>query len=377
MASAPSGEGGPGNTIRAGGSRPTVRNPFQRADFRLSPRNARCGAVRRRKEVKTTSEDVRRYNPVKHSEPAKPGSRLAGYNVLAQIGRGAASVIYLVQDPKSKQIWALKHVEKNGPKDVRFIEQAEQEAAVSSRLDHPVIRRITKVSKNRSLTGVKELFMLMEYVDGVSIDKHPPETFEKSVDIFRQVARGLAHMHARGFVHADMKPNNVVICDDGSVKVIDLGQSCAIGAVKERIQGTPDYIAPEQVHLRAITPKTDIYNLGATMYWVLTKRHIPTAIPKGDSLIGSLDDHMIEKPKPIQELNARVPDMLAELIMQSVAIDPDLRPPDMDWVADRLDLIYGKIVAERKLREGQKNPDSGDSIRAASPDGPGALEQGA
>jgi len=298
--------------------------------------------------------------------------------VLAQIGRGAASVIYLVQDPKSKQIWALKHVVKNGPKDQRFLEQAEQEGAVSARLDHPVIRRIVKITRSRSLTGVKELYMLMEYVDGVSVDKHPPETFEESVDIFRQVARGLAHMHAKGFVHADMKPNNVVICDDGSVKVIDLGQSCAIGAVKERIQGTPDYIAPEQVHLRAITPKTDIYNLGATMYWVLTRQNIPTAIPKGDSLVNSLDDHLIEKPKPIKELNPRVPDMLADLIMQSVAIDPDQRPPDMDWVADRLDLIYGKAVADRKLREGKKNGDAATARIEDAAQKPGdALGQGA
>ena len=69
-----------------------------------------------------------------------------------------------------------------------------------------------------------------------------------------------------------------MVSPDGVVKIIDLGQSCAIGTVKPRIQGTPDYIAPEQVHRRAITPKTDIYNPGATMYAVLTGERVPTAL---------------------------------------------------------------------------------------------------
>ena len=155
----------------------------------------------------------------------------------------------------------------------------------------------------------------------------------------------LAHMHSRGFVHADMKPHNIVLRDDGSVKIIDLGQSCAVGTVKPRIQGTPDYIAPEQVHLRPITPKTDIYNLGATMYWTLTGAHIPTALPKHDSLVGSLDDHLIEKPKPIRELRPDLPEMLADVIMHSVEVESDRRPASMDAVADRLELIAGKLRA--------------------------------
>lgn len=288
---------------------------------------------------------------MKDVQSAKPGTRLAGYNVLAEIGRGAASIIYLVQDPKTKQIWALKHVEKSGPKDQRFLDQAEAEAKVSERLDHPALRKVVRCIKGRAIINVKELFLVMEYVDGISIERRPPETILQAVDIFRQVARGLAHMHSRGYVHADMKPNNVVLCEDGSVKVIDLGQSCPVGTVKERIQGTPDYIAPEQVHLRPITERTDVYNLGATMYWALTRQHIPTAIPKGDSsLLGALDDALIEKPKPIRELAPAVPEMLADLIMQSVEVDADDRPASMDLVAERLELIHAKLVADRRAR---------------------------
>ncbi|MBL0922721.1 MAG: serine/threonine protein kinase [Phycisphaerales bacterium] len=299
---------------------------------------------------------------MKQAEAAKPGTKLAGYSVLAEIGRGAASVIYLVQDPKTKQIWALKHVVRETPKDQRFIDQAEQEAMIGAKIGHPALRHIEKCIKTRSLMTVKELFLVMEYVDGVSLESHRPKTLVQAVDVFRQVARGLAHMHGRGFVHADMKPHNIVLRDDGSVKIIDLGQSCAVGTVKPRIQGTPDYIAPEQVHLRPITPKTDIYNLGATMYWTLTGAHIPTALPKHDSLVGSLDDHLIEKPKPVRDLRPDLPEMLAEVIMHSVEVDSERRPASMDLIADRLDLVFAKLrsAGSRRGPDDDGDPRSGN-----------------
>src|SRR5690606_18280033 len=159
----------------------------------------------------------------------------------------------------------------------------------------------------QKLISIKELFLVMEYVDGVSVELHPPTTFEQALDIFVQTAKGLADIHKAGFVHADMKTNNIVSCEDGTVQISDLGQACSIGTVKERIQGTPDYIAPEQVHRREITPKTDIYNFGATMYWVLTQQHIPTAMSsKSDSLVQGIEDSRIERPTPAIELNPRV-----------------------------------------------------------------------
>jgi serine/threonine protein kinase len=290
------------------------------------------------------------------SEPVtekKVGDLIEGYRILKEVGRGAASIIYLVQDPKTKQIWALKHVEKTEPKDQRFLDQAESEYKIASEMDHPSIRKIVRlIKKKTNLMQTKELFLVMEFVDGISEDRQQPRTFEKATDIFEQVAQALAHMHARGYVHADMKPNNIMVLE-GVAKIIDLGQSCKIGTVKERIQGTPDYIAPEQVHRRAIIPKTDIYNLGATMYWTLTRKHIPTALAKEDSLMGSLDDSMIPRPKPAIELNPRIHPRLNELVMQCVEIDPDKRPDSMEWVADRLNLIQGILRAKSHAGAGE------------------------
>ncbi|MEN0020811.1 MAG: lipopolysaccharide core heptose(II) kinase RfaY, partial [Planctomycetota bacterium] len=186
----------------------------------------------------------------------KKGDVIDGFRVMAEIGRGAASVIYLAQEQRTKQVWALKHVEKNSDKDQRFLDQAEIEYKVANDVSHPVIRTIKKLIKKRSFLEVRELFLVMEFVDGVSLDRQPPKTFEDACSVFHKVAEGLAAMHAHGFVHADMKPNNIVVDDQGNTKVIDLGQSCKIGTVKPRIQGTPDYIAPEQVKRRAITPRT-------------------------------------------------------------------------------------------------------------------------
>lgn len=279
------------------------------------------------------------------------GDVIEGHRILSEIGRGAASIIYLAQDQKTKQIWALKHVQRLTEKDQRFLDQAEIEHKVAQSLDHPAIRKIPRLIKKGTLLRTKELFLVMELVDGMSMDRHPPATFESAIDIFHQVAQGLGHMHERGYIHADMKPNNIVVSDESRAKVIDLGQSCKAGTIKPRIQGTPDYIAPEQVHRRAITERTDVYNFGATMYWVMTRKNIPTALGRGDSLVGSKDDNLIEKPVRTLEINPRVPPMLDELIMRCVEVDAERRPASMREVADRLELILGKLRAERALRQ--------------------------
>lgn len=275
-----------------------------------------------------------------------------GYRVIKELGRGAASVIYAVQDPKNKQVWALKHVEKDDEKSVRFLEQAEQEYQIAAKVGSDKVRKIEKIIRKKEslLGGVNDLYLVMELVDGSSCERHPPQTFEDALEVFEQVAEGLAAMHAKGFVHADMKPNNIIVDDKNRVKIIDLGQSCKIGTIKQRIQGTPDYIAPEQVHRRAITPKTDVYNLGASLYWILTRSFIPTALSKGDSLLGSVDDALLARPRRPSEINRNVPEALDQLIMQCVEVDPDRRP-SMEQVHDKINFLRSRLLAEASLRK--------------------------
>ena len=268
--------------------------------------------------------------------------QIAGYRVLAKIGTGAASELYAVQDPKTKQVWALKHVLKTNEKDQRFVDQVQTEYTVGSKLDHHHVRKVSRLVKHRKRFKVTSVTLIMELIDAMTLDQRLPQSHAEAVRIFHQVAQGLAHMHARGFAHADIKPNNILVSEEGQVKIIDLGQGCVLSTVKKRIQGTPGYMAPEQAHRQAITEKTDIYNLGATMYWVLVGEVIPTALPpKEDSAIysGALDADFVKPPVPPHEKDSGIHPLLSRQILDCVRVQPDDRPESMAVVANRLELI--------------------------------------
>ncbi len=264
--------------------------------------------------------------------------QLLNYEVLERLGEGARSVIYAVSDPETKQVYALKHVVRTEQKDIRFIEQMETEFEISKQFTHPNLRRSYELKINKSLfLKVNEAFLLMELVDGKPLDVRPPRSVIETVDVFIQAAQALRALHQMGYAHCDLKPNNILKNDKGFVKVIDFGQGCRIGTVKERIQGTPDYIAPEQVSRKPISAQTDVFNLGATLYWCLTGSNIPTLYTvnrKGDNSF--LLDQTMQTPT---DLNPRVPLGLSNLVMECVATSPKKRPADMEQVLNRLELI--------------------------------------
>jgi serine/threonine-protein kinase len=179
----------------------------------------------------------------------------------------------------------------------------------------------------------------MEFIDAASLDQQLPRTYADVAQVFMQVGEALSHMHERGFVHADLKPTNILISEKGEVKVIDLGQACHIGTVKKRIQGTPGYMAPEQARREAIDERTDIFNFGATLYWVLVRDVIPTMMPPshGDhAVLQKVDEANVEAPIPPHKTNPRVPKLLSELVIDCVAFDRDNRPASMQDVLNRL-----------------------------------------
>ena len=252
-----------------------------------------------------------------------------GYPILSLIGEGAFSKIYAAKDPKSRQLLALKHVVINDPKkDERWVEQMESETRIANALDHPVLRKVLNFKRQRRWLKSLGAVMLMEFVDGRTLDVIKPDV-QETIRIFIHLAQGLQHMEKQGFVHCDMKPINVLVTSNGDVKIIDLGQACEIGTIKKRIQGTPGYMAPEQAHRREITPATDVYNLGATMYWVLCGRVIPTALPpRGQSsglTTGAVEERFLKPPVPADEVNPEVPNIVAKTIQESVAPLPEER----------------------------------------------------
>jgi serine/threonine-protein kinase len=262
-------------------------------------------------------------------------NEIFGYKVVDKVGEGAASVVYAVMDPKSKQVMALKHVIRRNDKDQRFIEQMEQEHKVGSKLDHVNVRAIHKLLKNKPLFGpAKDVALIMELVDAATLDGNRRPGAAEIAGYFAQAARGLAHMHERGFVHADMKPSNMMVREDGVVKIIDLGQACAVGVKKERVQGTPGYIAPEQAFRETITPLTDVYNFGMTLHWVLTRREAPSAMPSGTTT--AISPLSIKMPRPPHEADGRIPPSLGEIVMACIQVAPEDRAPSMAALAERL-----------------------------------------
>jgi serine/threonine-protein kinase len=263
--------------------------------------------------------------------------KLLNYEVIGRLGEGARSTIYEVMDPLTRQMFALKHVIREDTKDIRFIEQMENEFAISRQFNHPNLRRSFELKIVKSmLLKVNEAFLVMELFNGKALDVYLPAGLVDIVDTFIQASQGLKAMHVMGYVHCDIKPNNILRNDGGVVKVIDFGQSAKIGTVKERIQGTPDFIAPEQVTRRPVSVQTDIFNLGATLYWALTSKHIPTAYTvnkKGENSF--LLDTRIDTP---QDLNPRIPSPLSNLVMECIATKAQKRPAEMDQVITRLEL---------------------------------------
>lgn len=282
--------------------------------------------------------------------PAMPES-VYDYDVIDFIGEGAGSIIYAVSHRDSKQIYALKHVIRKTDKHARFIEQLENEFEVGRVVNHPFVRRIVDMKSTKSmLRKTTEAALVMELFDGVPLDLQQRPTLRPLVRCFIDTAKALQALHHTGYVHCDLKPNNILLSPDNETKVIDLGQACKVGTAKARIQGTPDYIAPEQVRCEPVTQRTDVYNFGATMYWCLTGRKIATlfTLKKGDNSF-LCDDAM---PSP-SDIDDKIPHPLSSLVMDCVHTKVAKRPGEMGELVARLETIEHGIsrqsIADRKL----------------------------
>ncbi|MBI5725421.1 MAG: serine/threonine protein kinase [Planctomycetes bacterium] len=269
---------------------------------------------------------------------------IPGYETLQFLGNGARSAIWQARDRKTGKLCALKHVTKRPGEDNRFLEQAINEYEIATKLNHPAIRQIYELQKVKRWFRLAEILMVMEYCEGTSVQDKRSESVEENCRIFAEVSRAIAHMGQTGFVHSDMKPNNIIVAANGAVKIIDLGQSCPVGTVKQRIQGTPDFIAPEQVERRPLDGRTDVFNFGATLYWALTGKHIPTVLP---SRADTLSAGTVKAVIPPDKLNPNVPPQLSKLVMDCIEYLPASRP-QMSEVASKLTMIMRKPAAAAK-----------------------------
>jgi serine/threonine-protein kinase len=304
---------------------------------------------------------------------------VSGYTVYERLGTGARSTIWLVSEHRTGKLYALKRVVRRATDDDRFLNQAINDYDISSRLNHENLRQSYDIRRLRRLFQLRELHVVMEYVEGRSLEEIGPLGIHGLIGIFRSVAQGLDALHHAGYVHTDIKPNNVIIGDHGVVKIIDFGQSCPIGHIKGRIQGTPDYIAPEQVEKGIpLDQRTDVFNLGATLYWAVTGKNYPTVMPSKKRKTG-IDLMGPRQAQPPEELNPNIPPALSRLVLDCCHNNPKDRPQNMSEVIRRLEVVQHILDKNEATLIGpatKKGSDTKDSVNSV-PDSSSSDDQAA
>jgi len=183
---------------------------------------------------------------------------IPNYRVVEKLGEGAQSQLYRARCMPTGKDYTVKIVKVAKPEDARVVELLKAEHFIGSNVDHPVIRKVYELRYIRQRLRVRGAYLIMEYVNGLPMsDKAFQRPLKDILAFFIEIAEGLNAMHLAGWVHADIKPNNILLTDKKSVKIIDFGQSCKLGHKKDRVQGTPDYIAPEQVRRLPLDRRTD------------------------------------------------------------------------------------------------------------------------
>jgi hypothetical protein len=205
----------------------------------------------------------------------RPKNAIEGYRLLERIGAGAMGSVYRADHLKLQVPVALKVLNPSLSSSRTQIERLKREAQLAARLSHPNVVRSLDVGESNGFH-----YLAMEFVEGRSVrdriqEGRIPE--KEALAIVRQVASGLAHAHARGVVHRDVKPGNILITPDGVVKLADFGLARGQGPSDLTLEhasiGTPQYVAPEQMRRGSdATARSDLFSLGATLYHMVTGR---------------------------------------------------------------------------------------------------------
>jgi serine/threonine protein kinase len=270
--------------------------------------------------------------------------KIGKFQVVDRLGTGAHSSILQVRRSADGKTYALKVVPVDEPDDQKYLEQAQHEHRVSQLLDHPHLIKVYAFETVRDwLFRVKKAHLLIEYVNGKTLDTCPRIPMPQLVQVFKAVADALVHLHRRQVYHADLKPNNIMLSRAGAVKVIDYGLAWIKGEGKDRVQGTPEYMAPEQGRKKIVNERTDFFNFGATMYRMLTWRLPPSTVPQEGEL--SLDDKTYSRLlKPVDSFAPDAPKALCDLIHRCMAFKAINRPERASDIQTELAAIVEELV---------------------------------
>ena len=288
-----------------------------------------------------------------------------GYQVLSSLGSGGMGAVYEAQQLSLHRRVALKFLPAECIQDPVWLARFQREARTASALNHPNICTIYDTGESAGRP-----FLSMELVEGQTLAAFEPRPLSELAGIIRQIARALAAAHAAGVIHRDIKPQNVMVRDDGIVKVLDFGLARQLpkseshrflpegtGTEPGSPIGTPLYMSPEQARAEPVEASSDVFSLGTVFYELATGHHPFRA----DSKVGILQAVIARVPVVPSRLNPEIPAVLEGLIQRMLSKDSALRPTAMEVEAiltdsaEKIPACSQQRVKPRTLTVGRQN----------------------
>lgn len=276
-----------------------------------------------------------------------PLAEIRGYQLLDRIGAGAESLIFRAKELSTGLIVAIKHVSVETRENRKYLRHVRNEYGILRKLaKHPDglpdgVVEAYRLIRRGFLQQRKQYTLVMKYVDGVDLRREHRYPMGQMIEMMRQVSSILSAIHARGIIHGDLKPENMIVNPAGHVTLVDFGFSCPAGSQPMSIRGTRDYMAPEQVDMGPLTEKTDIYNLGATMYFLFGGRHAPALIPQPGDNSHFIGTREWEAPS-LRESVPGIPAELDEIVLRCLRQRTFERPSCVEEVRETLTAVGHK-----------------------------------
>ncbi len=251
-------------------------------------------------------------------------SRLGPYRIVRKVGRGGMGTVYMGIDDSTGQTAAIKLLASEMAEQSDFRERFKAEIETLRKLNHPNIVQIFGFGQDG-----EHLFYSMEFVAGSSLEEQLGRgrvfSWREVSQFGIDVARALRHAHDRGVIHRDIKPGNLLLNEEGGLKLSDFGIARLFGSERltgmGSVLGTAEFMAPEQAEGRAVDPRSDLYSLGAVLYVLLARRPLYSA----RSFAEMLDKQRSEKPAPLRQVAAETPAELEQIIHRLLEKDPQRR----------------------------------------------------
>ncbi len=282
------------------------------------------------------------------------------YEIQELIGEGGMAVVYRAMDNRLHREVAVKIMREEMAGDEEFKRRFCGESQAVAMLSHPNIIAVFDVSHSDKLE-----YIVMELVNGITLrqymDRRGKLAWKEALHFSRQIARALSHAHERGIIHRDIKPQNIMLLRDGTIKVADFGIAALENEIHEangQAIGSIHYIAPEQARGEIPDARSDIYSLGVVMYEMLAGE-VPY---DGDTLGEVAIKHMTADPKPLREINPDIPEELARVTMKAMATKLDERYQTANELAEDLEAI--SFSPKKQKTEGENDRQTGETLKS-------------